>query len=201
MSSKNKIIVFDFDGVIVNTFALCYEIRNAHYPLSQDSYREKFEGNINDSIKKVKQPILNFFEQYTPSLMKCGPIEGMPDLIKKLSEKYNLIIVSSTISSSIKSFLESFNLDIYFKEILGNDIEHSKVKKLQMVLEKYQVSSKDVIFITDTLGDIKEGKVCNIESIAVTWGYHPAETLAKGNPYSIVSDPKELSEKIEEYFK
>ncbi|MFZ3015756.1 MAG: HAD hydrolase-like protein, partial [Minisyncoccia bacterium] len=51
---------------------------------------------------------------------------------------------------------------------------------------------KDVVFITDSLGDILEGNECGVKSIGVTWGLHGRETLKKGNPVAIIDDPRDL---------
>ena len=198
--SNNKVVIFDFDGVITDTFDFCYQIHNTNSPTTEDEYRSKFEGNINDALKNSK-PIPDFWNLYTPKLLECKPKGGVEDVIRSLSKKYTLVVVSSTTSSAIKSFLQKFNLDKCFNEILGNDVDHSKVKKLQMVLSKYNLSPTDTIFITDTLGDIKEGKHCGIKSVAVTWGYHPIETLQKGEPYRIINGVSELSEAVNQYLK
>ena len=71
---------------------------------------------------------------------------------------------------------------------------------MQMMLSKYSTEPTEAIFITDTLGDIEEGKKCGVKSIAVTWGYHPIETLKKGEPYKIISEQHELIDAIKEYF-
>ncbi len=47
-----KVILFDFDGVVVDTFSFCYRIMNSRDSISEDVYRAKFEGNINDALKK-----------------------------------------------------------------------------------------------------------------------------------------------------
>lgn len=60
---------------------------------------------------------------------------------------------------------------------------------------------KDAVFITDTLGDIREARECDIDSIAVTWGFHERKTLEKGNPIVIVSDPRELFVEIDNVLK
>ncbi len=198
--STNKVIIFDFDGVIVDTFDFCYQIYKNNSSMTEDEYRSKYEGNIYDTLEKNK-PISDFWSLYTPKLLACKPKEKIENEIEELSKKYTLVIVSSTASSAIKSFLEKFNLNRYFEEILGNDIEHSKVKKLQIVLGKYSLPPSSVVFITDTLGDIREGRECGIESIAVSWGYHPAETLQKGEPYQIIDTVSELPKAVETYFK
>lgn len=69
----------------------------------------------------------------------------------------------------------------YFSEILGSDVARDKIRKIKMVLDNNDLNAEDCVFITDTLGDILEARQCGIESIAVTWGYHEAERLQKGN--------------------
>lgn len=129
--------------------------------------------------------------------MSCVPNQGLAEIIKSLAEEYPLIIISSTVSPVISQFLELHHLRRYFTKILGNDIEKSKVKKIQQVLEHYRASPNETVLITDTLGDIREANACSVRSIAVTWGFHAHETLQQGNPYRIISDPKEIPAIIE----
>lgn len=197
-----KVILFDFDGVIVDTFSFCYRIMNSRDAISEDFYRAKFEGNINDAFKKPEQnpdaKLFDFYGQYNPELMACQPNEEVVKVIKELARNHTLIIISSTISSSIEQFLEVHGLADVFKEILGNDVEKSKVKKINDVLQRYGIKSTETVFITDTLGDIKEANVCGVKSIAVTWGYHSSTTLEKGSPYKIIDHPNKLIETIQE---
>ena len=197
-----KIVLFDFDGVMVDTFSFCHAISNLIHPISEDDYRKRFEGNIFDSVKKPKEGAkkIDFWGEYKPELMKCVPVKGISELIKDFSEIYVLIIISSTISHAISDFLDENNLRKYFKEILGADIDKSKINKICGVLNKYPISSSDIIFITDSLGDIKEARECGVKSIAVTWGYHPKETLIKGEPYKIVDQPLDIKEAVDIYF-
>ncbi len=195
-----NIILFDFDGVIADTFSFCYRIMNSRDSISEDEYRTRFEGNINDASKKPAQnpqaKPFDFFGQYHPELMACQPNEEMVKTIRELARNHTLIIISSTISSSIAEFLEMQDLMNVFKEILGNDVEKSKVKKINDVLQRYKIKPTETVFITDTLGDIMEAKACGVKSIAVTWGYHPTETLEKGNPFKIIDHPNKIIETI-----
>lgn len=77
----------------------------------------------------------------------------------------------------------------------------SKIIKINSILKKYNIEPNDTVFITDTLGDIKEAKECGVKSIAVTWGLHDRETLEKGNPVAIIDDPRELLRVIEKVLK
>lgn len=56
------------------------------------------------------------------------------------------------------------------------------------------------IFITDTLGDMREAEKCNVKCIAITGGYHEEETLRKGNPILITDSGKEIIRAVASYF-
>lgn len=184
-----KVLLFDFDGVIVDSFGFCYEIVSSREPLTAEEYRARFEGNINDAPKPVlppTQPPFDFIGQYTTKLMACTPHQDVIKVIQELAQTHDCIIISSTISHAIQTFLNAHGLSSLFKEILGNDVEKSKVKKIAMVLERYQITPSETIFITDTLGDIREAKKCDVDCIAVTWGFHSREALKRGEPLAIV---------------
>ncbi len=200
---QRKLIIFDFDGVIVDTFHIAFNIADSREYITEEEYRGRFEGNIYDSKPRFKDnasTMDGFFTYYEPELMKISPVQGMEQVIKTLADTYDLVIVSSTISSIISSYLDSVNLGSYFKEILGSDVDRSKVVKIQKVLTDYKIQPSDAVFITDTLGDIREGKHCDVDSIAVTWGYNHPEVLLKGSPHAVVNDTAELQEKIDGFF-
>lgn len=203
-----KAILFDFDGVIVDTFSFCYRIMSERYGgITEEEYRAKFEGNINDALKKRQetQPAdpsakpFDFFGQYTPALLACEPNQELVGVVRDLAARYPLVIISSTISSAIDQYLTRVGLREYFQEILGNDVEKSKVKKIQRSLEVYEMKPSETIFVTDTLGDIKEAHMCDVRSIAVTWGFHSEETLLKGKPFKVVHKPAQLLEAINSF--
>jgi len=200
MKENKKVVIFDFDGVIVDTFDFCYQITKINNPkLTSDEYRTYFEGNINDA-KKVEKTDFDFFAHYTPRLQKKEPIEEISDVIKKLSEKYTLVIVSSTITPPITEFLKKHNLLEYFSDILGNDIAKSKMVKIQMVLDKHNINAKDCVFVTDTLGDIKEADNMNVRSIAVLWGYHDMDTLKHKGVFCFSETARDIVILVEKYF-
>ena len=87
-----------------------------------------------------------------------------------------------------------------FLKVLGSDIHTSKVEKMKFLLGEYQLSAQDCIFITDTLGDIREAAHVSIQTIGVTWGFHDRQTLLSGDPYRIVDEPSEIPKMISDYF-
>lgn len=204
---EKKIVLFDFDGVIIDSFEGAFKVEKIFEPaLTREWMRKRFDGNINDSLfnEQGRVPTEDedneFYGAYVPVMMKCKIFPGMPDVMKSLSENYPLIIVSSTITSPIREYMEEHRVAGYFKEIMGNDVHKSKVEKIKMVFDKYGAGPDGCVFITDTLGDIREAEKTGVKSIAVTWGFHDRETLARGNPIVLVNKPEELPIEIEKYF-
>ena len=129
-------------------------------------------------------------------------LEGdISDAIKNFSNKYILAIISSTSSSYIKSFLKERNVLSNFSDILGSDLFLSKSDRIKILLEKYNISFENVVYITDTLGDINEDKILRVKSIGVTWGLDDRKTLQKGNPVTIIDDPRDLVMTIDNVLK
>jgi phosphoglycolate phosphatase len=197
-----KIVMFDFDGVLVDSFELSYQAaQSAGSPLSREQQRKIFEGNFYEVLKKLKQTITKqdekrYYSKYVPALFETPPIEGIEEVLRILSKSFGLVVISSTVSSPIQGYLNTYKLDRYFDWILGGDVHKSKSTKMKMVLQEYKVGPQDCIFITDTLGDMKEAKICNVQSIGVTWGFHEKERLAKGDFFMIIDTVKDLQEAV-----
>ncbi|MAG12942.1 hypothetical protein CL630_03995 [bacterium] len=201
-------ILFDFDGVIADSFHPAFETQKMVCPhLSEENYRKRFEGNINDWEDPINvhtedcRHDIDFFEEYIPRMKdEVQIVPRMREVIIELEKEYTLVVISSTITSPIQEFLSSHELDSHFAWIMGNDVHQSKVEKIKMVFEKYNITSKDCVFITDTLGDMREAEKMSVGTIGVTWGFHVPETLKQGNPFRLVDSPKTLPMAVSDYF-
>ncbi|HRY52580.1 MAG TPA: HAD-IA family hydrolase [Candidatus Portnoybacteria bacterium] len=200
MKNKN-FVLFDFDGVIVDSFKTAYEVNKALHEggdFLEEDYRRLFEKNIFDGkhAEKAKQ----FFELYIPGFLALEPIKGVKEALGELAKEYSLIIISSTISSPINSWVEKHEIGKYFIEIMGADVHTSKVEKMKMVFAKYNVQPDDCVFITDTLGDLREADTLGVKSLAATYGFHSEATLAKGNPAGFIKNPEEIISEVKKYW-
>jgi phosphoglycolate phosphatase-like HAD superfamily hydrolase len=206
---KKQFLLFDFDGVIADSFELAFEVSRMTNPnLTKDEYGVRFEGNINDwEEPKVSDDVkpknyVNFFVEYFSRMKnEVKLISGIKKVIIKLEKNYTLVVISSTITSPIQEFLEREGLADHFDKILGNDIHKSKVEKIKMVFERYGAAPDDCVFITDTLGDMREASLSDVGSIGVSWGFNKKEVLQRGSPFRIVDEPNELITAISDYFK
>jgi phosphoglycolate phosphatase len=206
---KNKYILFDFDGVIIDSFACAYAVKKLICPNATESqYRKCFDGNINDDWHKgdiehdeTCRHGLDFSAEYSPLIEKEAPIfPGMREAVRKLAKSYKLIVISSTLTAPIGAILNKFGIASLFTDVFGNDINPSKVEKIKMVFSKYGVSSERCVFVTDTLGDMLEASKTGVKAIGVAWGFQDKKTLLRGNPFKIVDNPKELPDAVNSFF-
>ena len=204
-----KIILFDFDGVIADSFRTAFEIQKIICPhLTEGIYRKRFEGNINDWEEPINvhteecRHDIDFFTEYSPRMKnEVQIVPEMKDIIIELGRNYTLIIISSTITSPIQEFLERHDLANHFVQIMGNDVHKSKIEKIKMVFKKYGAEANDCVFITDTLGDMHEAEKMGVGAIGITWGFHVQGTLQRGKPFQIVQKPNDLLSAVADYFK
>lgn len=202
-----KFVLFDFDGVIADSTALSYELSKRFHPeLTDEMFRRLFEKNVFDSLKEmpgidVRDHADEYYKLFNPRLSdETDLTSGMSDVIERLSTGYTIAIISSTPTSAIHGFLERHSLSGYFADVLGYDIDPSKVEKMRMIFAKYSIAADDCVYITDTLGDMREAKEHRMGTVGVSWGVHDHATLEKGIPFRIVDTPSELPDAVDDYF-
>lgn len=205
---RQQFVLFDFDGVIADSFQASFEVQQLICPhVTLDQYRRRFEGNINEWEEPMRNHTndcrrnVDFFDIYIPKMkQEVQIVPGMKEVIQSLQQNYRLIVISSTITSPIQDFLEKCNLADQFTLIMGNDVHTSKVEKIKIVFEKQSCEPNDCVFITDTLGDMHEASRMGVRAIGTTWGFHAPETLQRGNPFRLVHQPNDLLDAVPEYF-
>lgn len=207
MSHFNQYCLFDFDGVIVDSMEAALEVSQSfNVSVTVEDQQRLMEGNIYDQDDRnpdggaSAEADAEWFSRYNPKLMKLPVYPGMRKVIHELSAEYTLIVISSSITAPIREWLEQYDLDGYFTEIMGADVHKSKVEKIRLVFDRYETEAEHCVFITDSLGDLHEAAKMKVPALAVDWGIHDRNRLAVGNPFAIVSTPKDIQPAIAAHF-
>lgn len=202
-----RFVLFDFDGVIADSHWLAYETaRTVHPHLTEAEHLSFFEGNIftnydhSRCTPECRPSPDDFYALYTPRIGEIQLIAGAKQFIEDLARRYTLVIVSSSISMDIMSLLERNDIAKHFDDVFGKDVHNSKIEKIRMIFERYEISAADCVFVTDTLGDMREAEETGVAAIGVTWGFQERETLEKGDPFTLVQKPAELPQAIDDFF-
>lgn len=203
---NKKLVIFDFDGVLVNTNDIARRLHKEANPHLAEEYFDRmhdgnFWENLDRAVKEdgyVVQP--DWYELYAKGLEDIDTDDLLKMLVIDLFSRHTLIIVSSMDNPYIERALNKANLRHCFAEILGADIEKSKVIKIRSVLSRRGINPKDAVFITDTVGDIREGRECAVAAIGVTWGVQDRAKLENEQPYAVVDTVPELEAAIERFF-
>lgn len=196
---EKPILIFDFDGVIADSFQIAFGIHKLSKPtLTPERYRAVWNKSLSEvQYEDLVEQEINFEEEYAKQFKSLDIEEEIKNSILKFSEKFRLFIVSSTASEIIKEYLKKHGLLECFEEILGYDVEHSKTKKFNSIFEKYFIHPAEAIFVTDTSGDIKEAKQANVGTIiGILGGFQDEEHIKEASPHFIVKNFAELKDLI-----
>lgn len=202
-----KFVLFDFDGVIVDSLWLAFgTAKQVHPHFTLEKWLPMFEGNIyanydhSECTEACRPSQEEYFSIYSSRVGELTAFSGMPEAVARLSTKYGLAIVSSSISMDVFTTLKRLGLDAHFADVLGKDVHTSKVEKINTLLSRYEANADDCVFVTDTLGDMLEAEEAGLGAIGVSWGFLAKEKLERGKPFRIVDTPQELPAAVDAYF-
>lgn len=206
-----KVIIFDFDGVLADSFETFYPLikdcmSHIGLSLSPDQYRNFFIGNVHKKVAEFidnKEKHLAFLkfrkENYDKYYFdKNKPVKLFPkakEFIKKIKGRYILTIASSGKKENIEALLNDGKIKEAFRLILA-DSSTSKQGMIQEIISKLNIKPEKTIMISDTVGDISVAKEARLKTIAVTWGFHSPKLLKTAKPDYIVKNFKELEQTL-----
>lgn len=199
-----KILIFDLDGVLFDSVALMNGLTMGEYKnISLDDARSLHRMNIHEALEKIKWEKTDETPEeaaarkavYTESKKLVPMYAGMGELVEELSKEYTLVINTSAILATCMPLLEREDIAKYFDLIASRELHSSKVEKFILISEKYAQPLADMVFITDTIGDLRESAEVALPTIAVTWGMHTKDEFAEesyGNLIAVVDTAVEL---------
>lgn len=203
MQPSLKNIVLDFDGVIADTFDINWALSQEHDETATlEDFLAHHDGNVFAEPRiKFKPEQVHLFHSEYRKRVSPSHLERASEPLKRLGEKYALYVVSSTSEKAISDVLESAGLLTYFTRIMGVETHKSKVEKFRLLMKENGVTPDDTVFITDTLGDVREAHQVGIRTIAETFGFHNRERLELGQPFKIVDSWDEIESVIQQLAK
>lgn len=200
-----KLILFDFDGTIVNSQSSVFTIINrlsnefGYHKLSEETFHRLRNEKSQNILKKLGIPFLKlpfFVRKFRRELNKeiefIRPIPSIRDILFILKNKgYVLGILTSNSQENVVSFIDKNDLD-FFSLIFSERSLFGKSNVIKTLLKNQNLKPEEVIYIGDETRDIEAAKRNNIQIIAVCWGFNSKKILQEQNPDFLIEEPKEL---------
>lgn len=206
-----KLIIFDYDGTVVQTFdvfkkslrALVKKLGLKGFSEEDFEYMAKHTPKtwlpmILSKFPPNKRPnpetILEIFTR-TYSETNLKSIKAVPGVYKVLEElrRKGYILVLTTgrvlVSKFVLNELKHLNLDKYFDMIYIPN-SPNKLKTVKEIMKKFNV--KNAVIIGDSVDDIRAGKVFNLKTIAVLYGFSSKDELVKYKPDYVVEEVEDI---------
>lgn len=185
-----KAVIFDFDGVIADSFSAVYSIQKKIAATLGKGFRFKNHDEFKDLFttdwRKFYIEVLGVDEKDLPEAGKIFRKEmmkllhdieifgGMKDVIINLHTKYRVGIVSSNISDIVRTKLEQFEIADHVDFIVGGETGKLKPdpQPLLQCIDALGAKPDEACFIGDSEDDIKTGRNAGVKRmIAVSYGF------------------------------
>lgn len=205
-----KVIIFDFDGTLADTLELLIKIINrlagefGYKPASkadierlQNLTSREIIRQSGIAIFKIPSLLRRIKAELNKEIHSVLPIKGIEKVLKELKQKgYRLGILTSNSPENVKIFLENNKLTHLFDYIYSGSTIFGKSKIMKWLLKQENLKPQEVIYVGDEVRDIEAAKKSRIGIIAVSWGFHSKQLLAKQQPDCAIDEPAQLIEAI-----
>lgn len=202
-----KLIIFDFDGVIITGSNAGY-MKSYHHALETvgvnldpEIERQKIlehwgKGHIpqlefllEDHPEKVEEAVKAWEDNFKNNFRKSLKIiPGAKEAIIRLSKKYQLAIISGAHRQMLLELIDEYDID-YFSDVISSyDFDDPAKRKpapyaINMLLEKYGLEKSETVSVGDDRTDVEMARAAGVTPIVVLSGnlrQEEAEELGVG---------------------
>ncbi len=212
-----KLVIFDLDGTLLNTItdlgAACNNalMKNAlpthelsRYPfLVGNGIKKLIERavpvDLQNETSVIEQLLTDFREYYDEH--NCDftePYDGIPQLLKSLTEKgIKVAVTSNKYDQATKVLVKHFFPEVKFSAVFGQR-EGVPTKPdptiIFDVIAKTEIAKQDILYVGDSGVDMETAYRACVDSAGVTWGFRSEMELRSKQATYIVDDPSQILE-------
>lgn len=182
-----KTIIFDYDGVIVDSFISVFEVYqkicarfNLACPATLEDFRKVYGYSYKDLQKNLgirsedADEVGKIFKAEIVQ-KKHGVFPGIVDVIKELSKSYKIFVVSAAFPEEILRRIDEFGLNGVFENIYCcNNTGVKKNELMTNMIKEYGYSVDEVVAIGDRAIDYDAAHMAGIPDknlIMVNYGW------------------------------
>ncbi len=187
-----RVIVFDFDGTLVDSnrikaeaYFRLFPADDRHARIIQEVLAEIFEQSryaifeqilrrLEITEKELRDNVNTLAERYDAIVVAgtktCPEKAGAEAALKKLAPAYALYVSSTTPEVSLKEIIRFRGWDGYFRSVFG--YPHRKAETLRYVMSLENVKRQQVLVVGDGESDRASAMENGCTFVQVTEGFH-----------------------------
>lgn len=192
-------VFFDFDGVLVDSLAfhVVHVQKEEGIAMTPEQMRALHTVNFHNAV--ASDPSLRHIDwvRYHQRVADAEAHQAIhPLAAATVRDLYThgrrLYVVSSGATANIRNFLEIHGLLGYFVGVFGYEQGLSKKEKFLHIAARDKIRLDKAVFVTDTVGDVCEGREAGVSTIAVTFGFHTRDVLQAAQPAHVCDSWEEV---------
>jgi len=211
-----KLIIFDYDGVIVDSSPNVHDVYRIMCKKLGKSCPEDFaefkkiyghsssEGyaNLNFSTEEIIQGNRIFKKEILKKQPR--PFEGIIEVLEKLHKGYKLVLISSNHREEVEQKLRNLEILKKFDFIIAREDSigrFEKTESIKKVMADLSLLPEEILLIGDRNVDFIEGSNAGLKNIILVdygWGYDVNKIPEYKQKYSIKT-PRDILEAIKEF--
>lgn len=180
-----KAIIFDFDGVLVESVDIkteafrelfkdypnvLEEFVEYHLVNGGVSRFEKIRYFYKTFLKKdiTEQMLKTLCQQYSRLVMDqviAAPwVAGASGLLDRCLNRYRMFVVSGTPEDEMRIIVRKRGIDRYFESVYGSP--RGKKELMKLILDQYHLKPEESIFVGDSITDLDSAKANHMRFLA-----------------------------------
>ena len=212
-----KYLLFDLDGTLTDpmvgiTTSVQYALHsmgieepdlNKLKPFIGPPLKDSFKEFYGMSDEQADRAIAKYRERFeNTGIFENKVYKGIPEMLKRLQKNgFVLGVASSKPTVFVERILEHFHLREYFKVVVGSELDGTRVKKEEVLMEALNqlfsykpIQYRQVYMIGDRKFDMEAAKALGVEGVGVSYGYGDVDELKAAKADYIVKSVDELAD-------
>lgn len=212
-----KLIIFDYDGVIVDSFSNCHDVYkiickklNKNCPENFEEFKKIYGHSSSECYNQLGfseeerlQGNIIYKEEILKKEVKLYP--GVVDVLKTLHDKCKLILISSSYKEELEQKTKKFGIYDLFDSITGREsvtiTRLGKIDIIKKLINDSGLKPEEILMIGDRNVDFTDGMGAGLKNILLVdygWGYN-IEEIPEYDQKIIVKNPSDILSAIK-YF-
>lgn len=183
----SKVIVFDFDGTLVDSnrikeevFHYVFQKREIPFSIFEDITSKKPKADRYDIFSSVVEilrsnsrydvsadELVNEFSRLAEEkIISCSEVDGAEEMLRQLSSNYSLYINSRTPDQALKKIIAQRGWSNYFKRVYGSS--STKTENLNSIMQIEKITSDRLVMCGDNFDDYEAASDVGCEFIFIT---------------------------------